>query len=307
MLGLIVASIYVIVKSEKNFDLILLITLITTGFIGLYMSLDGNFVIFELLLTSAMFFYITRKKFAPASLFLGIESYVKVLPLAFIPLYVFIETTFQKRITIILTCLGSFVLLNIISFLIFPDLNRFYYLAIAGSLNQPGSPLSLQSNNLSFFTLLLDIGDHFLRGNAFFIYGSYAVFCLIILVLFRQLVQKRISQFIEIYSFGMLAIYLILPRIADYTFLLVTIPIYYLMKSGNTTDKIITLVMVSGLPLSNACMKYFFQLISLQQPPILEHVSQWTPFYSLLLFYLFYLYRNDIFPFTSGGYNLDEQ
>ena len=77
-------------------------------------------------------------------------------------------------------------------------------------------------------------------------------------------IRKNQKNALKVYSLAMLAIFMLLPRIKPYYFIVLAIPLYFLFKDCRYTIKMLVLAVISLLPL----FLWYFQIFSRYYPEI---------------------------------------
>ncbi len=228
-----------------------LAALLATGFMAAYWNfLTGNFALIELALLSVAFYGVMRKKYYLAGAFLTVMGLVKFLPLLFGGLFLLLPGGKRTRAKVIALMLLLFVLVNLASYALAPGLMRSYYMAATGRLPQY-SPMQEGGSkwNPSLFFLVEEVAGR-LSGNkaiAFpVLYGLYACF---IVLAFLTYARREERAFADIFSLGVLALLLLLPRLKPYSFILALPSVYFLTRGLDMRGKFLTLLAVSAGPL----------------------------------------------------------
>ena len=79
-------------------------------------------------------------------------------------------------------------------------------------------------------------------------------------------IKKNQENPLKVYSLAMFAIFMVLPRIKPYYFIVLAIPLYFLFKDCSYKIKILVLAVISLLPL----FLWYFQIFSRYYPEIYQ-------------------------------------
>ncbi|MCJ7642955.1 MAG: glycosyltransferase 87 family protein [Candidatus Aminicenantes bacterium] len=249
----LLAAVFLIIrKANATFNPLFLIILLFTGFISAYWNfLTGNIGIVELFFFSLVFYYITKKNNYLSAFFLAIIGIIKIIPLIFGSLFAFSKQSKAQKARIFGGLASLFMASNIISYAMDPKLFVQYYKFMIRRLSIFYNPLKEvgEYRSPAIFLYIKEITNHFFNGNLTMFFAQYFLLLCIIFVLFTLYLRKRERSFLDIYSFGMLALIIILPRMKPYSFTLALLPIYFLVKDQNWERKLWTIIIVSGMPL----------------------------------------------------------
>ena len=151
---------FVIRRGDKDFQPLLLITLLTTGFIASFWNyLTGNVGLIELFLFSLTFYFVLKERYYLSSAFITLAATMKIIPLVFLIFFIFLKTSKQGKWRIILFSVMLFVLISAVSYFLFPDITYSYYQSVLGKLGGEGSPIHESGGivNPSLFFLIRNV------------------------------------------------------------------------------------------------------------------------------------------------------
>ena len=281
----LIAAFYVIKKIYSHSNVLLLVTLLLTGFVTTYWNyLTGNIGIIELFVFSLIFYWITRKRYYLAAIFIGLMGFVKILPIAFGSLFLFADTARGNRYKIFLLIPAIFILLHTISYALFPGISSTYFLILSGKIPGQYNPMNeggLQCNP-ALFCLINDIACKLFISNRIIFLGMYGLFVSFVFLLFLYYALKKQRGFLEVFCVGVLSFLLIFPRLKPYSFTLALVPIYFLIKEWNLKDLIFPILLISAFPTLSLIINNIY-------PSILFEYAQSI---SLLIFYMFFIFYN---------------
>lgn len=262
---LLIFSFFLIKLCDKNFNSFFLMTLLITGFTATYHNFrSGNVGLLELFFFSFVFLFLIKEKYSLFAIFLNITAWLKVIPILYGGLFIFLKTSRLKKLKTLSFLLIIFVFINFSSYVFYPKIISSYYFSVTGKIDNQNSPLNeigdfSNPSSLFFFKELFSrlFGLNNLISFAFFI-----LFLALVILLFFIIRGQRIGN-LDLFSFGILSILLMLPRLKPYSFTLALLPIYFLTKDFDYKGKFWTITMASLLPLLLAMFSYFLKLFRL--------------------------------------------
>jgi hypothetical protein len=248
LVAFMVASGYLIVTSDKKPQYLFFITLLLTAFMSTYWNfVTGNKDILFLFLFAVIFYLLIKEKFWQSSIVMGLMGSFSLITLPFITLYLVVRRSVMDRFTYILLSIGVVVAIFLITWWVNPSLLVSYCENILGS-KSPLYERSGRDNPTPFlmFGVLLNQTDGGITIPLILI--SLVYVCLIIGASW-YMIRKNQEKPLIVYCFVMLSIFMVLPRIKYYDFIILVLPIYFLFKDYGYKVKIIVLMLMSLLPL----------------------------------------------------------
>lgn len=248
----LVCTIAIIARADKKSDLFLLTVLLVTGFLATYWNyLTGNVGLIELLLFAMVFYGIIKEKYLISAVFLPLTAVLKIAPLLYATLFVYLKSDRVKIIKILATIFTLFVLISGLSYVLHPNISSTYYLSITGHFDQQHSPLYETGGvtNPSSLTLIRAFLERLLPNYMGLSILLYVLFIAVIIVMFYIFLSRGDRNFLEIFSIGVLAIMLILPRLKPFSFVFALLPLYFLTKNLDYKHKTLLILLASALPL----------------------------------------------------------
>jgi hypothetical protein len=185
---------------------------------------------------------------------MGFLGSFTLVPLPFTALYLAVKRPILQRIQYILLSIGVVVVLFLLTWLINPALFETYIETFTGStsaLNEP-SGMNTPTPFLMFGVLLNQTNGI----SILLILVSLIYICLVIGTSW-YVIKKNQENLLKIYSLTMLAIFMVLPRIKPYYFIVLAIPLYFLFKDSSDKIKILVFAAISLLPLG---VWYYFMI-----------------------------------------------
>jgi Glycosyltransferase family 87 len=121
-----------------------------TGFDGLrWLLITGNLAILELPIAIALLIALGRQRFLLAGIILGILSHFKLLPLVYSLAFFFVSLPFRRAVLILFVCVGTFIVILIISFAATPDLFPSFIQQLHGGFPGQHSPYNEYSQGIN--------------------------------------------------------------------------------------------------------------------------------------------------------------
>jgi Protein of unknown function (DUF2029). len=243
---LVIAS-YLIISLDQKPDYLFYLTLAGTAFIALFWNfITGNKDIVFLFLFSVILYFLVRKKFWQSSIVMGLMGSISLITIPFMAMYLVIRNSLQERLKYILISCGVLAGMFFLSFCINPTL-FFSYLDTIGSSTSPLYDAA-GYNTPTPFTFFSDL---LTRAN---LGGEIPVICISLLYLCFvggaawYCIRKNRDNLLKSYALAMVFIFMILPRIKPYDFIILVIPLYLLFKDCTYQVKMLILAITSLLP-----------------------------------------------------------
>jgi hypothetical protein len=131
---------------------------------------------------------------------------------------------------------------------------------------------------------------------------SFIYVCLVIGASW-YIIKKNQENPLKVYSLAMLAIFMVLPRIKPYYFIVLVIPLYFLFKDRSDKIKILVLAVISLLPLFVWCypfiIRYYPEIFRIGSLPPL--ISAYAQTISLFLIFAITIALEYYRPVSSPG------
>ena len=245
---LIIAGGYLILTLDNKPDYFFFATLIFTGFISLFWNfITGNKDVLFLFLFSCILTLLVKKKFWQSSILMGLAGAISLITIPFIALYLIIKRSWIERLKYIFLSVGVIAALFILTLWISPSLLSAYLATITGT----SSPLydSGGYNTPSPFSMFGDLLARAGIGGILPLAAVSAVFVCLIGGAAWYCIRKNRQNELALYSLGMLFLFMILPRIKPYDFIILIIPLYFLFKESSYRGKMLFFGLISLLPL----------------------------------------------------------
>ena len=296
LFALMVASGYLILTLDQKPEYLFFITLLLTGFMGTFENfLTGNKDILFLFLFSGIFYLLIKEKFWQSSIVMGLMGSVSLITIPFIAIYLVVKRAVIDRITYILLSIGVVVVIFLITWWVSPSLLVSYFETLRGN----SSPIYDKSgwSTLTPFLMFGVLLDQTTDGITIpLILVSLGYVCLVIGASW-YVIRKNQLNLLIIYSFTMFAIFMVLPRIKPYDFIILTLPLYLLFKDYSYKIKTLVLIVISLLPLG---VWYHFLIDHTQPISYLTYLfHEYSQTFSLLLIFIIAFSLNYFKPVSS--------
>jgi hypothetical protein len=287
-------SAYLIVKLDKKPHYLFLTTLLLTGFMGTFWNFNtGNSTIFFLLLFAIMFTLLVKGKYWESSIVMGLSAAVSLFTAPFIALYLVVRRPIRDRLALISLSIGVVASLFVVDYIV----NSSFLLSYTSMMRSSAGPFSYPGgwNEPTPYLMFKDVLNGMFPGNfipfvivsciyvGFILYATLKYYC------------KNNGDTMKIFSLVMLSIFMILPRIMPYDFIILVVPLYLLFKDGSYRIKSLALAVIT-LPLftlmAGSILNHFtFHLTE----PILPYVQT----YSLILIFIVFIHYDYLTPISD--------
>lgn len=242
---LLIASGYIIATIDQKPQYLFLITLFVTGFMGMVWNLGtGNKDIFFLFLFAVIFLLLVKEQYWQSSIVMGLTAAISLITAPFVALFLVVRQPLLNRLGLILLSGGVVAVLAILSYCVNPVYFMSYLDTITGGNSSPLYDIGGYNTPTPF----LLFGD-LLKGinlNGFFPLAF--VSCLYIgLILYAAwyYFQKNQHDMLKVYSFLTIAVFLMLPRVKPYDFIILVIPLYFLFRNSSVRLKCLMFAVIT--------------------------------------------------------------
>jgi hypothetical protein len=279
----LIMSGYIILTLDQKPQYLFFITLLLTGFISIFWNfLSGNKDILFLFLFAVIFYFFVKEKFWQSSIVMGLMGSFSLITIPFTALYLVIRRPLLDRAKYILLSIGIIAVIFLITWWVTPSLLGSYFGNILGR----SSPLSDKSGLLTLTPFLM-FGYLLNQANV----GITVPLLLISLVYVSLIIgaswfviRKNQDKSLIVYSFVILAIFMVLPRIKPYDFIILIPSLYFLFKDYGNKIKVLVLIVVSLLPLG---VWYYFLIDRTQPISYLKYlIYSYSQTFSLFLIFI---------------------
>lgn len=232
------------------------IVLCSTGLFTLgWTMITGNISALEFLLFSISILLFFRKKIHASLFVFGMFASLKLIPILYLPAFLFLQNSVKDKAKIILWSLAGFISLPLLSFITSPHLFAWYLKQMVGFIPNQHNPLNefeplVLNQSLSVAILsLLGLEAQLEKMNLIFSLVIYILGVGAFFLLNKNLSHKN-SQENELtfFSLGVLILTIFMPRLKPYSFLPAILCFYLISKEYNNLLKSLCLILLSNVP-----------------------------------------------------------
>ncbi len=245
---LLIISGYLIVTLDQEPHYLFLITLLVTGFMATAWNFGtGNKDFFFLFLFALTFVLLIKEKYWESAIVMGLTAAVSLITAPFAALYLVVKRPITLRLAYIFLSGGVVAALFVVSYVVNPT----YLVSYIGTLQGNSTSPLYDVGGLNTPTPYLMFNDLLNGVNINGILPVAVVACVYVgLILFatRNYWINNKEDTLKNYSIVFLAIFMMLPRIKPYDFIMVAIPVYFLCKDLSDRMKCLLFAVIS-LPL----------------------------------------------------------
>jgi hypothetical protein len=258
-------------------DRLLLYSLLTAGFGTLFWSFaSGNISILYFLFIPLVFYFLIKNRYYASSLCMGLMAIFNLFPIVFSSLYVFIGKSRKEKVKVISASVVILLSSLGLSYFVFPTLFNSYAMQFLGR----SSPIYETGGykTPTAYLFFRDVCELVIGKNTLLPYLMDLGFICALLVIFYFFYKANRIETLRLFSFGLITIFLLIPRLKPNYFIFILIPIYLL--TIHERDLIKTLIVVIGAIIPSICIvvRDHLQLAYLSEGPISLLIS-----YNLLL------------------------
>jgi hypothetical protein len=247
----------------------------------------GNIGLLEILFLAGAVYFISKEKYIPAAVLFGFMGIFKMVPLAYALVFLLIPgISFWKKVGYGMITGLTFAGLHVASYILSPVYYESYLNLSFGGYPIVDSGGYFNPSTWSFFKEILR-GDYSIITPVMLVLAGLLIYSLWVVYKQRAYNSDRLF-YRQLYSFGILAIMLLLPELKHFSFVVAIIPIYFLMEEMNIKQQITMFVLVSLIPLVSALISFGYY-VSMENT-IWMIFYNYTPLLCLAMAY-FVLYR----------------
>jgi len=243
---LLISGYLIVTLDQKPRYFFLAMLLLTTFGSTFWNFLTGNTGILSLWLFSVIFTLISKEKYRQSSIVMGLSAAVSLFTAPFIALFLVVRRPIRDRLVLVAISTGIVVSLFIASYLINPSfLNSYFGLMLGGeSPFMDSGGWYTPTPYLLFKAALAGIAP----GSTIpLILVSCVYGCLILYATGRYCLKNR-DNTLKILSLVMLAVFMVLPRLKPYNFIILVVPLYFLFKDCSYRIRSLLLAVIALLP-----------------------------------------------------------
>ncbi len=321
--ALLLTATFLTVKKTNNSDPFLILVVLCTGFVATFLNFfTGNLGIPQLLFFSIIIALISKDRYYPAAILMGLMASLKLWPLALGALFLLAPRCKTDKIKLCSVLLISFGIVHLISYLAYPEITASYYDQVIGRIDSQHTPINEATEgsiaNPSLVLGVKTLSSLLFNNNVISLVILEIIYVAFIAFSFTHYLNRQKGNFLNIFCIGTLAILLISPRLQLYSFVFALIPVYFLIKDFDLKNKFIFLFIISAFPL-------IFMLTSMMTAfhstdpanfieesifaddtnlPLVSRITCYGQGISLLIFYIYFLIKDESFglaiPFSDA-------
>jgi hypothetical protein len=297
---LLIASGYLIVTIDTKPHYLFLTTLLLTGFMGMVWNLGtGNKDIFFLFLFALIFVLLVKEKYWQSSIVMGLAAAVSLITAPFVAVYLVVRRPSLNRLAYIFLSGVVVAVLILISYC----LNPTYFVSYINTLQGGSTSPLFDIGGMNTPTPYLMFADLLKGVNFNGILPVAIVSCVYVgLILYASwnYFEKNSLDSLKIYSLIIFAVFMMLPRIKPYDFIILVLPLYFLFKDCSYRMKCLMFAVIS-LPIF--CWYLNFIIYTHDFPFLL---GIYTQTYSLILIFVVIILHNYLTPASRQAGNDQE-
>jgi len=298
LFGLLTASAYLIVKMDQKPEYLFLVTLLLTGFMSTFWNFaTGNKDILFLFLFAFVFWMLLKEKYWQSSILMGLTAAFSLITAPFVALYLVVKRPIQDRLAYISMSIGVVVVMFIGSYCINPT----FLLSYIGTLQGSSSPIHDASgwNTPTPFSMFGNLISSVNPGNMIPVAIISLVYIGIVVFATWKYSVKNAGNTMKKYSLVMLGIFMVLPRIKPYDFIILIVPLYFLLKDFNYRGKSLAFAVISLLPIF---VWVYPRVVFADDLPFM--LASYAQTYSLILIFVLIIIHDHLSqPPHSKGFN----
>lgn len=264
------ASLYLILRIDDRPQYLFGITLVLAGFMAAFWNfLTLNTSVFFLLLLSVTFTLWKQERYLYSAIVMGLCAALTLFTAPFIALFLALERPVRERLELIGVSAGVVAGLFCIGYLLNPPFLS-SYLSLMTSQKSPFLDGGGWSNPTPYL-LFRDIGGILVPGS---LVPGILLSCIFICCVAYgawYFWQRNRNNTLLVLSFLMLSIFLLLPRLKPYNFIILVLPLYLLFKDRNDRTRLLVVAILS-LPIAGWLL--YTPLVSTDLWSVLVNYSQ---------------------------------
>jgi len=289
--SLLIVSSWIILTLDQKPRYLFLAVLLTSGFIGLWWNFTrGNKDIIFLFLFAVIFALLAAEKYWKSAVVMGLTIGFSLFATQFAALYLVIRRPPRDKLGYIALSFGVVAALFAIGYCINPAFFFSYLTLMRGSNNQLvqtgdwNAPIPYRL----FYDLLASIWNDPVLPTVLFT----CVYAAIILYVTWVFYQKKPEEPLKVYSLAMLSLFMLLPRMMSYNFIILVLPLYLLFKDGSYRVKSLVLTVVCLLPL----IVWYLSVLEINRDTLPFLLGEYVQTYSLLIVFFIVILDNHLIP-----------
>ena len=290
---LLVLSAYLIVQLDNKPHYLFLTTLLLAGFISAFWNfLTGNFAFLFLLLFAITFTLWVKGKYWQSSIVMGLSAAVSLFTAPFVVLYLFVKRPIMDRLALMILSIGVVASLFVLDYFVNPSL----LISYIGMMRNSSGPFYENGgwNAPTPYLMFKDLLNHIFPGNIIPVVIVSCIYIGTILYATGKYYRKNNGDALKILSLVMLSIFMVLPRIKPYVFIILVVPLYLLFKDCSYRIKSLVLVVIT-LPL----FVWYSPLLGINNNNLPFLFGAYAQTYGLILIFLVVILHAHLTPTSN--------
>jgi len=287
LIVLLIISTYLIINLDNKPHYLFLITLLLTAFLSIFWNFDtGNAPIIFLFLFSVIFTLWVKGKYWQSSIFMGLSAAFSLFTAPFILLYLVIKRPILDRLRFISLSIGIVGSLFIVDYLINPA----YLISYIDMMHGSSSPF-LDSggwNNPTPYLMFKDALSGISPGSMIPVIVISCIYIGLIFYATWKYYLKNNGEFLKVVALIMISVFMVLPRLMPYDFIILVLPLYILFKDCSYRIKALVLAVISVLPF----LIWYPPLLGINDDNLPFFLGIYTQTYSLILIFLVVIFQD---------------
>jgi len=294
LIVLLITSAYLIVNLDKKPHYLFLTTLLLTGFISMSWNfLTGNSPILFLFLFAVIFTLWVKGKYWQSSIVMGLSAAISLFTSPFIVLYLLVKRPIIDRLALMSLSVGIVASLFVVDYLINPA----YLISYIGRMHGHGSPFNYPGgwNQPAPYLMFKDALSGISAGSIIPVVLVSCGYVAFVLYATWRYYRKNNGNTLKILSLVMLAVFMVLPYMAPYDFIILVIPLYFLFKDCSYRIKTLVLAVISLLP----SFIWYSPSLGINDDNLPFLLGSYAQTYSLILIFLVVILCDHLTPASN--------
>lgn len=249
----LIVSLFIVSKLCREFHYVFILTISAFLAIAWTFSTGNIGGVFLFFISSLVYYFILKGQYYSAAISAGIMSSIHIFPIVFSSLFLLLDRPLFERVKICAASFGTMSGLLFLSFLF----DASYFVKYIGGITGDTSPIH-EAGGLYTPTLYHFIHSLQILSGEIIITASLLILVVVMLVVKYNMFMCKKIDYVNMFSFGFLVLFLLMPRLKPYYFSLLVLPVYFLSKDIGYIGKSLCLMFVSIFPM--VCLLIYEQV-----------------------------------------------
>lgn len=248
LIVILVAGSWLLMSVDKEPHYLFFITLIFSGFICLFWNfITGNKDSLFFFLFAGILYLLVKEKFWQSSVVAGLTGSISLITLPFSALFLVVRRSWPDRLKLILLSLAVPAAIFLVTFFMSPSLFTAYLDNVGGGSSPLYDPTGY--NTPTAFGMFGDLLNRAgLGGPVPLVVVSLAYLCIIGWAAW-YCIPKNQENDLKVFALSIFFLFMVLPRIKPYDFIILVVPVYFLFRESSYQLKMTVFAAISLLPL----------------------------------------------------------